>query len=63
MKPFIFPWASSATALTCPWGPPPLISEVSWYGLSHLPVIGSVAHSLGTPCDIGMPSAPGYVPK
>ena len=44
-------------------GPPALRSNLSWYGFMQMPVSGSTEHTVGTPCFIGIPSAPGYVPK
>src|SRR5205823_11477067 len=35
----------------------------SWYGGWHAFVLGSGTQTVGTPFDIGIPSAPGYVPK
>jgi hypothetical protein len=62
-KPFIFPPAMSATASLWSCGPPALRSCGSWYGLTQIPVFGSVEQTVGTPFRIGIPFAPGYVPK
>src|SRR5947209_17880861 len=53
----------SAVALAAECGPPAFLSFVSWYGLSHAPVRGFGLHTVGMPWRIGMPLAPGYVPK
>ena len=58
-KPFIFPAATSATALASPCGPPPFMSITSWNGLSHVWCRGSGAHTVGTPSLMGIPAAPG----
>ena len=34
-----------------------------WYGRTHLWAIGSGTQTVGFPLRIGMPSAPGNVPK
>src|SRR6185295_7169139 len=39
------------------------VASVSWNGVAHFPVLGSGLQTVGSPADIGMPSAPGYVPK
>src|SRR5512136_736079 len=62
-KPFILPALTSALAEAAACGPPALTSCGLWYGFTHSLVLGSVAHTVGTPFCIGMPSAPGYVPK
>src|ERR1039458_10242264 len=59
MNPFIFPAAMSAVALLALWGPPPLTSAWSTYSATHAPEAGSGTHTVGLPCFIGMPSAPG----
>ncbi len=53
----------SAVALFWLWGPPPLTSAWSTYGFTHCPVVASGEHTVGTPLAMGIPSAPGYVPK
>ena len=53
----------SRIASTWSCGPPALRSAVSWYGFTQTPVAGSVEQTVGTPSSIGIPSAPGYVPK
>ena len=50
-----------ASTVSC--GPPALRSDVSWYGLTQTCVFGSGLQTVGTPFFIGIPSAPGYVPK
>src|SRR5215475_5220507 len=61
-NPSIAPPSMSAVALDCPCGPPPLTSAVSWNGRWQPPA-GSRTQTVGTPPAIGIPSAPGYVPK
>ena len=63
MKPFISPPLMSRTASMWSCGPPALRSAVSWYGRWQLRVDGSGTQTVGTPFFIGIPSAPGYVPK
>jgi len=63
MKPSICPPSMSAVALVSPCGPPPLTSAWSTYGWTQLPVWGSGTQTEGTPSCMGMPSAPGKVPK
>ena len=62
-KPSILPWSMSRTASIVSCGPPALRSDVSWYGLTQTCVFGSGLQTVGTPSFIGIPSAPGYVPK
>src|SRR5207253_8777437 len=44
-------------------GPTPFAAEWAGNGRSHVPFLGSGTHTLGAPSRIGMPSAPGNVPK
>ena len=62
-KPFIRPPLMSFNASMWSCGPPALRSAVSWYGRWQLRVDGSGTQTVGTPFFIGIPSAPGYVPK
>src|SRR5581483_11693859 len=43
--------------------PPSFTSEGSWKGRTQWPRAGSGMQTVGRPCRIGIPSAPGYVPK
>ncbi len=63
MKPFIWPPLTSAVALGAEWGPPPFTSAWSGYVATHCPVCESSTHTVGTPFFMGIPSAPGNVPK
>src|SRR5947207_9022346 len=62
-QPFIFPSAMSALAdhTSCP--PPRFRNHESWNGFTQTPVSGFGLHTVGTPSFIGIPSAPGNVPK
>ena len=55
----------SVIEASVPWGPPWSMRFVSWYGVWHTPGwVGSGEHTVGLPfASIGMPSAPGNVPK
>jgi len=44
-------------------GPPPSINEVSWYGRTQPATPGTGTQTVATPLRIGIPSAPGKVPK
>ena len=63
MKPSILPPLMSAAALVSPCGPPAFLSAESWNGLTQVVVFGSGTQTVGTPFRIGIPSAPGKVPK
>src|SRR5438552_13321744 len=63
IKPSILPDLMSALAFVCPCGPPWLRSFESWNGLTHWPLAGSFTHTAGCPFCMGIPSAPGNVPK
>src|SRR5437867_7494108 len=63
MNPSIRPPLRSVTNAPAVCGPPALTGEVSWNGRTHRRVTGSGSLTIGTPPFIGMPSAPGYVPK
>src|ERR1700730_9789850 len=63
MNPFIFAPLTSAIAFLAEWGPPPLTSAWSTYGATQDTVAGLDTHVAGLPFFIGMPSAPGKVPK
>jgi hypothetical protein len=62
-KPSILPPSMSRSAAFTLCGPPPLTSWWSTNGAMHFRVAGSGAHTVGLPFSMGMPSAPGKVPK
>ena len=62
-KPSILPPLMSLIASMWSCGPPPLRLAESWYGFTHSSVWGSGEQTVGTPSFIGIPSAPGNVPK
>ena len=64
MKPSILPPSTSTTECGKSCGPPSLTNVASWYGFWHRCSTGSGTHTFGVPSlFIGMPSAPGNVPK
>ncbi len=62
-KPSIAPPFTSILEWDRSCGPPWLIRAASWNGRTHLPSTGSGMHTVGFPFVIGMPFAPGNVPK
>src|SRR5690349_18694093 len=63
-KPSIKPPFTSAAIDAAPCGPPPLLSAWSAYGVAQTPAAGSGLHTVGAPlASVGIPSAPGKVPK
>src|SRR5258707_13105364 len=63
MNPSILPPLMSRSASTWSCGPPAFRLDGSWKGLTHACLYGSGTQTVGTPLRIGMPSAPGNVPK
>lgn len=63
MNPSILPPFTEIAELICRWGPPWLIRSSEWNGGTHLSSTGSGTHTVGLPSFMGMPSAPGNVPK
>ena len=62
-KPFIPPSARQVANAVALCGPPPVRSWGSWNGATHGPPSGEGEQTVGTPPSIGIPSAPGNVPK
>jgi hypothetical protein len=62
-NPSIAPPLMSRSAAVTLCGPPPSINEVSWYGRTQPATPGTGTQTVATPLRIGIPSAPGKVPK
>src|SRR6478736_1314019 len=62
-NPFIAPLLMSRIAAPTPCGPPPSTNDVSWNGRTQPETWGTGTQTVGTPLCIGIPSAPGKVPK
>ncbi len=63
MNPSMAPPCTSAEEYTAPWGPPSLTGDRSWNGRMHAWRAESGTHTVGMLRRLGMPSAPGYIPK